>query len=58
MREPGAGEVVFRERENLRFILQTAEGAGENDAVAIALKIGAGSLATPRLGAPESVGAE
>ena len=58
MREPRAGKVVFGEGENLRLILQAAEGAGEDDAVAVALKMGAGSFLPPRLCAPEPVCAE
>lgn len=58
MGEAGARKVVFCEGEDLRFILQTAEGAGENDAVAVALKVGASGFAAARFGAPKSVCAE
>jgi hypothetical protein len=58
MREPGAGEIVFREREDLRFVLQSAKCAGENDAVAVALEIGATRLAMSRFGSSQLVSAK
>ena len=58
MREPRAGEIIFREREYLRLVLQPPECGGENDAVAVALKIGSRGFAVAGLFATEAIGGE
>ena len=50
-----AGEIILGEGEDLRLVLQTPKGAGKNNAIAIALKIGATRLAAGRFRASQLV---
>ena len=38
MCKPGMHKIIFRERENLRLVLQFAEGVRENDAIVVLLE--------------------
>src|SRR5688572_10278440 len=55
MGEPRSGKIVFGEREYLGLILQPAECAGKDDAIAIPLKIGPARLAARGLGTAELI---
>lgn len=56
--EPSAREIIFRERKNLRLVLQAPECRRKDNAIAIALKIGARSFASSGFCASESFCAE
>jgi hypothetical protein len=58
VRKPRAREIIFRERKNLRFVLQTPERRRKDNAVTIALKIGARGFASSGFCASESFCAE